>query len=98
MKNLSAVLCGLCVALLIPVPLNAKGETVMVEISGGYLTAPLIITDARLADFDIWAGPGVRGVGITDAEGFIIDWQKGIAARPQAGLPRFQLSLLCRLP
>ncbi len=78
----------------------AKGDLVVVEVQGGALTTPLKITDPKIQDFNIWAGPGVNGATTKDAKGFIIDWQAGVAAHLPAVLQHYEISFYegCRIP
>jgi hypothetical protein len=67
-----------------------KSDMVLVEISGTSLKSPIEITDSRIQEFNIWAGPGVSvGDGVSsqreEREGFIIDWQAGVAAQRPSG-------------
>jgi hypothetical protein len=87
-------------------PLWAKGSTIRIEISGGSLTSPIRITDAkRLEEFTFWDGPGMNGVRLGNAErGSIIDWKTGIVAQHPAHLQRYEMSftadfgLVCQSP
>ena len=74
-----------------------KSDMVLVEISGASLKSPIEITDSRIQEFNIWAGPGVSvGDGVSsqreETEGFIIDWQAGVAAQRPSGLQHYQVS------
>ena len=70
----------------------AKGDMVLIEIKGPDLRAAIKITDPKIEEFNIWAGPGtsssIRGEG---TEGFIIDWKAGALAQPPAGLQHYRL-------
>jgi len=72
--------------------LSAKGDMVLIEIRGGALAAPLQITDAKIMDFNVWAGPGVNGTTLDNApEGFIADWKEGVLAKPPTGIPHYDV-------
>jgi hypothetical protein len=92
MKRVLAIVCGLLVLLMAPAAAWAKGDMVLIEIRGGNLTAPLKITDPKIQEFSVWAGPGVNGSTVENAEGFIADWRKGAVAQPADGVPRYELS------
>jgi hypothetical protein len=57
-----------------------------IEISGGTLASPVLITDPRrLEEFTFWDGPGNNDVTLENAEsGPIIDWKTGFVAQPPA--------------
>jgi hypothetical protein len=71
--------------------LSAKGDMVLVEIRGEVLTAPLKITDPKIMDFNVWAGPGVNGTTVENADGFIADWRKGSVAEPHTSITRYDV-------
>jgi len=75
-----------------PTPLCAKGATVKITIKGADLATPIEITDRKVRDFSVWAGPGVYVNGIEQTEGFIIQWSKGIVAERPNGLQRYEVS------
>jgi hypothetical protein len=80
------------VCLAVPLaPLFGKGSTVKITINGGGLAAAVVITDPGVADFPVWAGPGVHVNGVEQTEGFIIDWPKGVVADVPAGLQRYEV-------
>ncbi|HKX00071.1 MAG TPA: hypothetical protein VJN43_20180 [Bryobacteraceae bacterium] len=89
-------------SILVATPLLAKGPTVKIVIEGGGLSAPIQITDSKVADFRVWSGPGVFANGIEDTKGFIVDWpnadgfvtdwSEANAVKPPAGLPVYQVS------
>jgi len=76
----------------IPTPLSAKGATVKITIKGGDLATPIEITEPKIRDFEIWAGPGVYVNGIEQTEGFIIQWSKGVVAELPNGLQHYEVS------
>jgi hypothetical protein len=78
--------------LALTIPSWAKGNMVLVEIIGGHLPSTIKITDPKIDDFNIWAGPGVNGVGLEQADGFIINWKAGVAAQPRPGLEHYQVA------
>jgi hypothetical protein len=85
MVTRSAALLGLLASFTVSVPLWAKGDMVLIEISGASLKSPVQITDRKIEEFSIWAGPPFStGDGIsTQTEGFIIDWPAGaLSGRP----------------
>jgi hypothetical protein len=66
-----------CLTLLaVAIPSWAKGDMVLLEIMGGDLPFTIKISDPKIGDFNIWAGPGtsrmINGVTLESAEGFII--------------------------
>jgi hypothetical protein len=95
MKRLSAaqlVLFVLFIAFFMAPVLWAKGDMVLIEVRAKALTSPIKITDPKIQEFTVWAGPGVNGAGLEDASGFIADWKQGAVAAPPAGLTRYKLS------
>ena len=74
----------------------AKGDMVLVEIMGGQFPSTIKITDSKIDEFNIWAGPGVNGVSLEEAEGFIINWKAGVTAAPGPALEHYQV--LRRVP
>jgi hypothetical protein len=83
-------------ALLLIVPLGAKGPTVRIEIRDLVSGTVSQITDrAVLNQFHVWSGPGTysgpTGQAIEGTEGFIIDWQSGKITQRPAGLRRYEL-------
>ncbi len=78
--------------LLASVPLLAKGQLVLIEISGGTLGTPLRITDAKIEAFSPWAGPGTSSDGVESTEGFIVDWKAGVVKLHGAGLQHYEVS------
>lgn len=91
MKRISVAMFGLLILLLAPV-LWAKGDMVLIEVKAKSLRAPIKITDTKIQEFNVWAGPGVNDAGLQEAEGFIADWKKGAVAEPPTGLERYELS------
>lgn len=78
----------------------SKMETVRVEIAGGNLRAPIVITDSAVTrEIKVWAGPGhFRMTGnvrepIPFAQGFIVDWSRGPAV-PPAGLTTYDVAFV----
>jgi hypothetical protein len=88
------------VSFALSIPLWAKGEMVLIEIKGGALAAPIKITDPKIEEFNVWAGPGVTNFDWATGKGFIIDWTSRAIAQPAAGLQHFELSFYkgCRTP
>lgn len=68
----------------------AKGDMVRIEITGADLKAPLKITDPKIQDFNIWAGPDAAHT--EETEGFIINWRAGAVPQLPAGLQRYHVS------
>ena len=91
MKRMAIAMFGLLMLFFGPV-LSAKGDMVLIEVKAKSLRAPIKITDTKIQEFNVWAGPGVNGVGLREAEGFVADWKKGVVAEPPAGLERYELS------
>jgi alkanesulfonate monooxygenase SsuD/methylene tetrahydromethanopterin reductase-like flavin-dependent oxidoreductase (luciferase family) len=87
----STTIC-LLTLLAVTLPLWAKGDMVLVEIMGGQLPSTIKITDSNIDEFNIWAGPGVNGVSLEQAEGFIINWKAGAAAAPGPALEHYQIA------
>jgi hypothetical protein len=87
---------GLVASFALSAPLWAKGDMVLVKISGATLKSPIEITDSKIQELNIWAGPGVTsaqgGAQREDTEGFIIDWQAGVAAQRPNGLRHYEVS------
>lgn len=92
MKAICPAVAVLLIWSLAPLPLAAKGRTAKITIQGADLKSPIEITDPKVEQFHVWAGPGVYVNGVEETEGFIIDWQKGIGARPSAELRRYNVS------
>ena len=91
MKRVSRALFGLLVLFASPA-LWAKGDMVLIEVKAKALSAPIKITDTKIQEFSVWAGPGVNGSGLKEADGFIAEWKKGAVAEPPAELERYELS------
>ncbi len=76
-----------------PLLVLAKGPTLKITIKGANLASPVEITDERILEkFAVWAGAGVRIHNASQTAGFIVDWEKGLVAAPQATLPRYEIS------
>jgi hypothetical protein len=90
MKAIRAtVFCLVCAPLLVV----AKGPTLKITIKGQNLASSVQITDERILEkFAVWAGTGVCINNTPQTEGFIVDWEKGLVAAPQATLPRYEVS------
>jgi len=78
--------------LTVTLPLFAKGHTVKIAIKGTGLATPIEITDDRAGLFHVWSGPGVFVNHIEETEGFIINWPRGVATKPPAGLPLYEVA------
>ena len=68
-----------------------KGDMVLIEVKGGALRSPIRITDTRIQEFNVWAGPGVNHTTLENAKGFIIDWHSGTVSLPPSGLERYEV-------
>jgi hypothetical protein len=88
----SLAILGLLFSLTVSMPLWAKGDTVLIEVKGETLSTPIKITDPKIEEFTPWAGPGVNGARVPDAEGFIVDWHAGIVTQQPAGLQHYEIS------
>lgn len=67
----------------------AKGPTLKVTISGADLLRPIKITDRRrLANFQIWTGPGTSP---RNDETFVANWSTTVTS-PGASLKRYRVS------
>jgi hypothetical protein len=88
----SVAMSGLFGLFVVHACLWAKGDMVLIEIKGRTLIEPIKVTDPKIEQFSVWAGPGVNGAGLEEATGFIVDWQKGVQAQPPAGLQTYELS------
>lgn len=64
---------------------------VLIEIKGPGLKAPIRITDSKIQEFNIWAGPGTSSGSVAGSEGFIIDWKAGAVPRPRDGIQQYQV-------
>jgi len=87
----SATIC-LLTLLAVAIPSWAKGDMVLIEIMGGNLPSTISITDPDIDQFNIWAGPGVNGIGLEQAEGFIINWKAGLAPQPRPQGEHYQVA------
>ena len=65
---------------------------VCIEVRGKGLTKAVAITDPGIQHFHVWTGPGVNGVAVADAEGFIANWKHGVVPSPPDRMPRYELS------
>jgi hypothetical protein len=92
MISRSAVVFGFLASLTASGPLWAKGDMVLIEVKGETLSAPIRITDPKVEDFTPWAGPGVNGARVPDAEGFIANWHAGIVTPRARGPQRYEVS------
>jgi hypothetical protein len=88
----SVATLGLLTSFTMCAPLLAKGDMVLIEIKGADLKAPLKITDPRIQEFNIWAGPGTSADGVEGTEGFIINWRAGVVQQLPAGLQHYRVS------
>ncbi|MBV9505188.1 MAG: hypothetical protein JO323_09315 [Acidobacteriia bacterium] len=92
MHDLCSATIRLLTLLAVTIPTWAKGDMVLIEIMGGNLPSTVKITDPKIDDFNIWAGPGVNGVALEQAEGFIINWKAGAALQPRAEVEHYQVA------
>jgi len=95
-RNMKRTLIPAVLFSLVVPALWAKGDMVLIEVKGAKLPTPISITDPKIQDFTPWAGPGVNGARVPNAEGFIVDWHAGIvssqAAQPASGLQHYDVS------
>jgi len=92
MRRIITVGFGIVAVFTTAASLSAKGDMVLIEIRGGALAVPLKITDAKITDFNMWAGPGVNGTTLDNApEGFIADWKQGALTTPPTGVTRYDV-------
>ncbi len=105
MRRPKVVLC-ICITILTsPTTGWSKGETVKIVIAGDNISSPIEITSPEiLRQFNIWNGPGVstRGPdGVSHPPAYIdpdktsgrfIDWPRGIATDPPAGMQRLEVT------
>lgn len=90
-----------CLLLVIPARVFAKGEITKITIQGGDLKTAIAITNPKtLATFELWTGPGTSSwINATpkEADRFVIDWFHGVTESPQ-GLQRYQVSFYGKWP
>ncbi len=91
MKGTSAAVFTLLATLILPASLSAKGNVLKITIKGAGLATPIEITDLKIGEFTVWAGPGVSVNGVEQTEGFIIDWSKGVVAQLPTGLEHHEV-------
>ncbi len=96
-KRTSALVLSILTMLIIPPALSAKGDTVKITIKGAGLTTPIEITERKIRDFRVWAGPGVGVNGIEQTDGFVIDWSQGTVAKRPSGLQHYEVSFYTKL-
>jgi len=74
----------------------AKGDMVLIEVKSATMPTLIRITDPKIQDFTPWAGPGVNGGRVPNAEGFIVDWHAGVLSprAPQLapGVQHYEIS------
>jgi hypothetical protein len=92
MKRSATVAFSLLMMSTAPASLAATGRMLKITITGAGLTTPIEITDQKIREFSVWAGPGVEVNGVEQAEGFIIDWSKGVVAQRPAVLRDYEVS------
>jgi len=85
------------VMLLASAALNAKAQTVRIEVTGGALSEPMALTaQDRVERFWIWSGQGVQVNSQRDpSPGTFIDWSRGTVAKAPADLQRYEVSFFC---
>src|SRR2546425_9762094 len=64
MKGTSVAAFGLLIMSVVPASLFAKGHTDKIMIEGVGLRTPLEITDPKIGQFEVFAGPGTWGNGV----------------------------------
>ena len=80
---------AIALTLLFTIVAFAKGPTLKVVISGGDLYVPIEIGDrGRLADFNVWTGPGTSP---SKDDGFVANWSSAVPA-PPGNLKRYRVS------
>jgi len=92
MKEMFRAVLTVVTMSIVPTALFSKGETIKITIKGPGLSVPIESTDAKVRDFQVWAGPGVRINDLEQTEGFIIDWAQGTVAQPATALSRYEVS------
>lgn len=82
---------GAAIALLLGSAIvGAKGRTVRITIASPH--APAVqVTDPAVSQFNVWSGVGVTVGGVSQLQGFIVDWSHTVAA-PPAGLVRHEVT------
>jgi hypothetical protein len=91
MRGIFAALSVITAALITPVQLSAKGDTVRIKITGGDLAVPVEITDPAVASyFRVWAGPGTSS---NEAQSLNVDWSRGVV-EPPTGLQIYEVSFV----
>jgi hypothetical protein len=90
MKVTLAVSLILIATFVIAVQSPAKEKAVRITVKGSDLPNTVEITDPKiLENFDVWTGPGTSP---NEAEGFIIQWSRGVISDAPKGLQRYQIS------
>jgi hypothetical protein len=92
MNRFFSVAVCLLTVLAAAIPLWAKGDMVLIEIMGGNLPSTIRITDPKISEFNIWAGPGTDDVALEQAEGFIINWKAGVAPESRPDFEHYQVA------
>jgi hypothetical protein len=92
MLTRSVAVFGLLFPLAVSVPVWAKGKLVLIEVKGATLSTPIRITDAKIENFQPWAGPGTATNGVPSTEGFIVDWHAGVVTPHGSGLQHYEVS------
>lgn len=94
--------CSASLLLLNALPVQAGPmDTVRIVIAGGDLATPIEVTDQAVTrTFEVWSGPGTfRSVGadrvpIVIAQGFIVDWSRGVVVDPPKGVHTYDVSFV----
>jgi hypothetical protein len=96
MRNLRWYI-ALSVVCLMSSAVSGKGPTTRIVITAPDLASPIEIIDSDvLGSFVVWSGPGVDVNGQEQAEGFIVNWSRGVVAERPAGLPRYEVSFYAK--
>jgi hypothetical protein len=76
---------------MMPIELQAKGNTKTIIITGSRLAGPISITDpAVLEGFNVWTGPGASS---NELESLNVNWAGG-AVEPPKDIPTFTVSFV----
>jgi hypothetical protein len=84
---------SLVLALVLAVPLLAKGPTTKIIVARPSSSSVFVINDQQaLKAFEVWGGRGAVVNGVEQKGGFIIDWSSGPIAKRPSGLATYQVS------
>jgi len=92
MRNAFVILSATLALLTVPVPSQARGETIRIVIRGEALRAPIELTDVAITDrFKVGSGPGTNRV--SREPSLIVDWARGVVEVPK-GLRVYEVSFV----